>query len=114
MTPTLVETTDTAVGRMVPLSVLRPSPLNPRKKFDDATMADLQANIAAHGVLVPLLVRPSVACLEVIDGERRYRAAQAVGLAELPVIELNDLTDGEVIDIVREGKSRATRYLVAK
>lgn len=87
---------------LVALSQLRPSPLNPRRKFDD--LAELARNLAARGVIVPLLVRripgePSeVPILEVVDGERRYRAALEARLATVPVI-VRDLTDAEVLEI---------------
>lgn len=85
----------TSLGEIVLLSSLHPSPLNPRKRFDPASMRELEENIKKHGVIVPLLVRRS----EVIDGERRFRAAGRAGLELVPVVFRNDLTDGEVIEI---------------
>ncbi|MCC6349483.1 MAG: ParB/RepB/Spo0J family partition protein [Candidatus Eisenbacteria bacterium] len=81
------------------LADLSPSPLNPRTHFDD--LDDLAANIRVHGVLVPLLVRsrPDQTGLEIVDGERRYRAAQLAGnVHELPVVE-RDLEDDQVLEI---------------
>jgi len=93
-------------GEIVHLDDLRPSPLNPRKRFEKGSMADLEANIQKHGVIVPLLVRRhfegtgSASWVgEVIDGERRYRAARAAGAEFVPCVFRDELSDGEVIEI---------------
>jgi ParB family chromosome partitioning protein len=65
----------------------------PRKHFDDHKLQDLAESIKAHGVLEPLLARPAgEGKYEILAGERRYRAAQMAGLAEVPVVvmEVND------------------------
>lgn len=98
MAPAVASPT-TALGYQASLADLYPSPLNPRKHFDD--LDDLAANIRVHGVLVPLLVRsrPDQVGLEIVDGERRYRAAQLAGNVDaLPVVE-RDLEDDEVLEI---------------
>jgi len=100
---TLAETEpSTTLGIFTLLSGLSPSPLNPRKRFAAAEMADLQANIEKHGVIVPLIVRRKVDVIpvvEVVDGERRYRAAKAADLQTVPVVFRDELTDSEVIEI---------------
>lgn len=98
MAPAVASPT-TALGYQASLADLYPSPLNPRKHFDD--LDDLAANIRVHGVLVPLLVRsrPDQVGLEIVDGERRYRAAQLAGNVDaLPVVE-RDLEDDQVLEI---------------
>ncbi|MDP1570361.1 MAG: ParB/RepB/Spo0J family partition protein [Vicinamibacterales bacterium] len=94
--PALGEAIET---KRVAIEALRPSPLNPRKRFDAGSMTDLEANIRQHGVIVPLLARRRSDYIEVIDGERRYRAAARVGLSSIPVIFRDELSDGEVIEI---------------
>lgn len=84
----------------VKLDVLRPSPLNPRKRFDEASLQELADNIAKNGVIVPLIVRRVDGKGEIIDGERRYRAATIAKAPGVPVIFKDDLTDGEVIEIM--------------
>ena len=77
-----------ADGR-VPIAFVAPNPRNPRRNFSDAELADLAQSIREHGVVQPVVVRPSRATsghYEIIAGERRWRAAQRAGLAELPVI----------------------------
>lgn len=89
-----------ALGYTTPITALMPSPFNPRKHFGD--LDDLAANIRVQGVLVPLLVRTTDVLhgphLEIVDGERRYRAATLAGVTTVPVIE-RTLTDDEVLEI---------------
>jgi len=67
---------------------LYPSPEQPRRHFDEAKLAELAASIRAHGIIVPLVVRPrpSGGGYYLIAGERRWRAAQRAGLHEVPVV----------------------------
>jgi ParB family chromosome partitioning protein len=73
--------------REVPVDRLRPNPRQPRRAFDEESLASLTASVAALGVLQPLLVRELGAGeYELIAGERRWRAAQRAGLATVPVL----------------------------
>jgi len=76
-----------AVGRMIPVDKIRPNPEQPRKALGD--LRDLTDSIREKGVLEPLLVRfmPREDTHYIISGERRYHAARAAGLLELPCIE---------------------------
>jgi len=76
-----------AVGRMIPVENIRPNPDQPRKALGD--LRELTESIREKGVLEPLLVRyvPREECYYIISGERRYHAARAAGLRELPCIE---------------------------
>ncbi len=67
----------------------------PRRRFDDASLAELAASIKAQGIMQPIVVRKTGAGKhEIIAGERRFRAAQLAGLADVPVIvkEVDDKT----------------------
>src|SRR5688572_29087016 len=76
---------------------LHPDPKNPRKAFDDAESDRLGDELLARGVLVPLLVRADGT---IIDGERRWRAAQRKGIKELPVIVTDkDIPESELLGI---------------
>jgi ParB family chromosome partitioning protein len=70
----------------VPLERLSPSPLQPRKNFAEEALEELKESIRQHGIIQPLIVREIGGKLELIAGERRFRASQLLGLAELPVI----------------------------
>ena len=81
----------------VPLEFLSPNPKNPRRHFGDADLTDLAQSIREHGVVQPVVARPSATQpgrYEIIAGERRWRAAQRAGLTEIPIIvrDVNDRT----------------------
>jgi ParB family chromosome partitioning protein len=90
--PKNVLTTNGQTILRVPITALQPSRFQPRRTFNDESLADLAASLKQHGVLQPLLVRelnePAAngATYEIIAGERRWRAAQTVPLHELPVM----------------------------
>ena len=73
----------------LPLDQIQTNPHQPRKAFDDDEIAHLSDSIRAHGILQPLLVRPSGDHFQLIAGERRLRAARAAGLREVPVSVVN-------------------------
>jgi ParB family chromosome partitioning protein len=71
----------------LPIADVIANPDQPRRRFTPEAMADLTASITEHGVLQPILVRPlSDGRYEIVAGERRWRAAQAAGLHEIPAI----------------------------
>src|SRR5258708_14794107 len=74
------------VGRLLPIDKLDPNPDQPRTEIGDLT--ELTASIREKGVLEPLLVKPLMGRWMIIAGERRWRAATAAGLRELPCIEM--------------------------
>ncbi len=71
---------------VVPLRDVHPNPDQPRKHFDEEKLGELAASIKAHGLLQPIVVRPTAAGLEIVAGERRFRAAQLAGLDRLPAL----------------------------
>jgi ParB family chromosome partitioning protein len=70
----------------------------PRRYFDPEKQAQLVKSVKEHGVLEPLLVRPSGSGYELVAGERRYRAAQEVGLKEVPVV-IRDFNDRQALQV---------------
>jgi len=92
--------------RKVPIEFLKPNPRNPRREFADAELGELADSIRQHGVIQPIVVRPVKGVqdrFEIIAGERRWRAAQAVGLKEIPVrvITASDQQALEMADYLR-------------
>ena len=87
-----------AVGRMIRLDQIRPNPEQPRKALGD--LGELTDSVRAKGVLEPLLVRfvPTEGCFYIISGERRYHAARAAGLREVPCIE-KTVDEAETLEI---------------
>jgi ParB family chromosome partitioning protein len=84
--------------RRVAVSQIVANPLQPRKAFDEAELAELRASIAANGLLQPLLVRPRGTHFELVAGERRLRAIQGLGWQEVPV-QVRELDDQEVLTL---------------
>ena len=82
---------------IVPIAELVESDTNPRKVFDEARLDELTESIRRKGILSPLLIRRVDGHLEIIFGARRFRAAQRVGLQEVPV-RIVDLTDAEALE----------------
>jgi ParB family chromosome partitioning protein len=86
---------------VVGVDQLRPNTYQPRRHFEAEALEDLTNSIAAKGVLQPLIVRPDPAKAggyEIVAGERRWRAAQAAGVHQVPVL-VRALTDAEAAEI---------------
>lgn len=84
--------------KKVPLSKIMKSQWQPRREFNADALNDLVESIKEHGVLQPLLVRPNGTKLELIAGERRFRASTEAQLDEVPVI-IMDADDRKVLEI---------------
>ncbi len=83
----------------LPLSVIVVSPFQPRRYFDPSKQQQLEASIKEHGILEPLVVRPAGNDkYELVAGERRYRAAQNLKLASVPVV-IRTLTDEQAMTL---------------
>lgn len=83
----------------LPLREIEPDPGQPRKTFDDETLAELSASIAEHGLLQPIAVRPKLSGgYLIVAGERRWRASRMAGLTEVPVI-VKDVTDEQAMEL---------------
>jgi ParB family chromosome partitioning protein len=90
---------DSAALRTLPVEALEPGPFQPRGGMDRASLDELAASIREHGILQPILARPkpgSPGAYEIIGGERRWRAAQAAQLHEVPVV-VRELGDREAM-----------------
>ncbi|MBK7647286.1 MAG: ParB/RepB/Spo0J family partition protein [Betaproteobacteria bacterium] len=77
--------------RNLPVERLKPGKYQPRTHMDQDSLAELAASIRAQGIMQPILVRaidstPGAERYEIVAGERRWRAAQLAGLAEVPVL----------------------------
>ncbi len=85
--------------RAIPIDLLSPGPFQPRGPVDAASLAELTVSIRSRGVLQPLLARPDPAAPEryqIIAGERRWRAAQAAGLHDVPAL-VRDFGDSDAM-----------------
>jgi ParB family chromosome partitioning protein len=87
--------------RQIPLDLLEPNPFQPRTMIDPAALAELTHSVRAHGILQPLLVRPhpkSEDRFQIVAGERRWRAAGAAELHEVPAL-VQAMSDSEAAAI---------------
>jgi ParB family chromosome partitioning protein len=71
---------------MLPVEVIERNPNQPRKRFEEAKLEELAASIREHGIVEPILVRRDGGRYRIVAGERRWRAAQRAGLAEVPAV----------------------------
>lgn len=93
-------TSTTGYHQWIPLTKLSPSPLNHRKHFDKVKMDELTDSVRAQGVIQPIIARPlpSGDKFEIVAGERRYRAAKAAQLVDIPAI-VRELTDAQALEL---------------
>jgi ParB family chromosome partitioning protein len=87
--------------RLVPIEWIRPGALQPRRRFAEVELEALAQSIREKGILQPLLVRSLTAQetdFELVAGERRWRAAQRVGLHAVPII-IRQISDSEALEI---------------
>ena len=88
-------------AKTVPVEHLHPNPRQPRRRFDEAAIAELAESIKSNGVILPLLVRRHPERedeFEIVAGERRWRAAQVARLHEVPVV-IRELSDGQMLEL---------------
>jgi ParB family transcriptional regulator, chromosome partitioning protein len=111
-TPSIVASTDVAEPgervHQISLTSVVPSTLQPRKDFGREALQELIDSIRQHGIIQPLIIRPATtgpsaggqvgARFELIAGERRWRAAQEIGLATVPAI-VRTASDLEVLEL---------------
>jgi ParB family chromosome partitioning protein len=81
-----------------PIEDLKPHHRQPRKTFDDGKMTELIASIKEKGIIQPLVVRRQDDYYQIIAGERRWRAAQKVGLESVPVV-IQNVTEDWALEI---------------
>ncbi len=84
--------------RNVPIGQITASPLQPRKHFTEGMLDDLMDSISQHGIIQPLIVREVDGKLELIAGERRWRASSNLGLKTVPVI-VRKASDRDVLEM---------------
>jgi ParB family chromosome partitioning protein len=96
--PALAQPAPGDVVNRVPLDQIVPSPLQPRKHFVPEQLTELMESIREHGIIQPLIVRRVDGKLELIAGERRFRASRELGLKEVPVI-VREASDKDVLEM---------------
>ncbi len=89
---------NTTAVEMVPIGNVVSSPMQPRKTFRDEHLHELMESIREHGLIQPLIVRKVHGKMELIAGERRFRASQKLGLTEVAVI-VREASDRDVLEM---------------
>ncbi len=82
----------------IKLSLIEPNIGQPRKDFDEDSLAELAESIKEHGVIQPIIVKKTGQTYRIIAGERRWRAARLAGLKEIPAI-VREYDDRETAEI---------------
>jgi ParB family chromosome partitioning protein len=88
-----------SASALAPLKSIVPSPLQPRQQFEPEQLEELVESIREHGIIQPLIVREVRGKLELIAGERRWRAANQLGLKEVPVRVVDVKSDRQVLEM---------------
>lgn len=84
---------------LVPLDRIAPNPLQPRRRFDAARIAELARSIGEQGILQPIVVRRVKEGFEVVVGERRVRAARVAGLDAVPAVVKDGLAENDLLSL---------------
>ncbi|GAF78946.1 unnamed protein product [marine sediment metagenome] len=84
--------------RNLSVDLIDPNPDQPREIFDENALAELEASIAADGILQPIVVRPAGKRYQVVMGERRLRAAMNAGRRLVPAL-VRDVTDPQMLEL---------------
>ena len=88
---------DESTAVKLPVRDIEPNRAQPRQEFDETALAELSLSVAENGILQPILVRPMPGgAYQIVAGERRWRAAQAAGLNEMPVV-IREMSDEEAM-----------------
>ncbi|MCX7835316.1 MAG: ParB/RepB/Spo0J family partition protein [bacterium] len=83
--------------QVIPISKIEANPNQPRKDFDESSLAELAASIKQNGILQPILVieiNPQM--YQIVAGERRWRAAQMAGFSQVPCRILKDISEKQI------------------
>lgn len=83
----------------IPIGLARPSPLNPRRRVNATADQELAESIRQAGIIEPIIVRTVDGTYEIVAGERRFRAALAIDLPQIPCL-VRELTDSQVLELM--------------
>ncbi len=85
--------------KTIPLDMILPNPMQPRRQFDDGALAELAESFKSQGVLQPVIVKNKDHGYILIAGERRYRAARLAGLEKIPAMVLDEKEDADMLQM---------------
>ena len=85
-------------GSEIDIDLIEPNPQQPRTRFNDEDLEELAASIRANGIVQPIVLRRSGSRYQIIAGERRWRAAQRVGLHRIPAV-VREVADEKLLEL---------------
>ncbi len=85
--------------RAIPLNMIVPNPLQPRRQFDETALQELAESFKSQGILQPIVVKKGDSGFVLIAGERRYRAARLAGLDKIPAMVLEEKDEGDMLQM---------------
>ncbi|MCX6830327.1 MAG: ParB/RepB/Spo0J family partition protein [candidate division Zixibacteria bacterium] len=98
--PTQTDSTvQSGVFRNVPLDMIIPNPMQPRRKFEETSLQELAESFKSQGVLQPIIVKKNDNGYILIAGERRYRAARLAGLENIPAIIAEEKDESDMLQM---------------
>lgn len=86
-------------AREVEIGRLVPNRFQPRREFAEAPLAELAASIREQGIVQPIVVTPRGEKLEIVAGERRWRAAAIAGLTKVPVVWREKQSESDLLEV---------------
>jgi ParB family chromosome partitioning protein len=86
-------------AQLVDIDLIEPSPYQPRTHFGEEALAELAQSIQANGIIQPLVLRPVGSRFQLLAGERRWRAAQRVGMSRVPAV-IREVDDAAALEIM--------------
>jgi len=92
------EPTTESDQREIDIDLLEPNRFQPRQVFLEAKLEELAQSIRVHGFIQPIVVRRAGERYQIIAGERRWRAAQRLGLSRVPVV-IRSISDGSLLEV---------------
>ena len=98
VTPAAAPPSSSGPARWLPIGDVRPNPFQPRRHFDPEALEELRLSLQTHGMLQPVVVRPSGTGFELVAGERRWRAAKLAGMQTLPAVVKEGATDAQMLE----------------
>jgi ParB family transcriptional regulator, chromosome partitioning protein len=82
----------------IDLDLIEPNAEQPRTRFEETSLDELAQSIRANGIVQPIVVRRKGSRYQIVAGERRWRAAQKVGLQKIPVV-IKDISDEKILEL---------------
>lgn len=90
---------DGSTYRTIPLNLIAPNPVQPRRKFDETSLRELSESLKTQGVLQPVIVKKEGNEFILIVGERRYRAARLSGIEEIPAVIIEGKDESDMLQM---------------